>query len=153
MAKSLQYSQATLIARISTTRTTDDEPIPDTARSSRTNAIISQSRWYKISVRPGHRAIAQSELRLEVENKFVFGKCATEFAVELTSGLSFCAKCRHKKAIRTTSGDFGVIKREIGTRNQIIDIRTICWSNGNTGACADKHVLLVDFKSFSKSLQ
>src|SRR5665213_1891615 len=52
MAKSLQYSQATLIARISTTRTTDDEPIPDTARSSRTNAIISQSRWYKISVRP-----------------------------------------------------------------------------------------------------
>jgi hypothetical protein len=31
---------------------TNNEPIPDTARSGRANAIISQARWYKISVRP-----------------------------------------------------------------------------------------------------
>jgi nucleotide-binding universal stress UspA family protein len=52
MAEPLQHCQAALIARISTFGTTDDEPILDTARSGCTNAIISQSRWYKISVRP-----------------------------------------------------------------------------------------------------
>ena len=51
MAKSLQHDQAALIARISTSSTTDDEPVPDSARSDRTNAITSQTRWYKISVR------------------------------------------------------------------------------------------------------
>ena len=51
MAKALQHSQAALIAWISTTGTTDDEPVPDTARSGRANAIISPSRWYKKSVR------------------------------------------------------------------------------------------------------
>ena len=51
MAKALQHSQTALIARLSTTGTTDDEPVPDTARSGRANAIISPSRWYKKSVR------------------------------------------------------------------------------------------------------
>jgi hypothetical protein len=53
MAKALQHNQTALIARIlSTTRATDDEPVPDTARSGRANAIVSPSRWYKKSVRP-----------------------------------------------------------------------------------------------------
>ena len=52
MAKALQHGQAALIARISTTGATDDEPVPDTARSGRANAIVSPSRWYKKSVRP-----------------------------------------------------------------------------------------------------
>jgi hypothetical protein len=51
MAKALQHNQAALIARISTACATDNEPIPDTARSGRANAIVSQSRWYKKSVR------------------------------------------------------------------------------------------------------
>ena len=51
MAKALQHRQAALIARLSVTGATDDEPVHDTARSGRANAIISQSRWYKISVR------------------------------------------------------------------------------------------------------
>jgi len=33
MAKALQHDQATLIARIPTAGTTNNEPIPDTARS------------------------------------------------------------------------------------------------------------------------
>jgi hypothetical protein len=42
---------------ISTACATDNEPVPDTARSGCTNAIISQARWCKISVRPaGGRA-------------------------------------------------------------------------------------------------
>src|SRR5450759_3585327 len=52
MAETLQHDQAALIARLSTTCATDDEPVPDTARSGRANAIISPSRWYKKSVRP-----------------------------------------------------------------------------------------------------
>ena len=51
MAEALQHCQTALIARISTTGATDDEPVPDTARSGRANAIISPSRWYKKSVR------------------------------------------------------------------------------------------------------
>ena len=51
MAEALQHSQAALIARLSTTGATDDEPVPDTARSGRANAIVSPSRWYKKSVR------------------------------------------------------------------------------------------------------
>src|ERR1700690_4472310 len=51
MAKALQRDQASLIARISTARATDNEPVPDTARSGRANAIVSQPRWYKKSVR------------------------------------------------------------------------------------------------------
>ena len=50
--KALQHNQTALIARISTACATDDEPVPDTARSGRANAIISPSRWYKKSVRP-----------------------------------------------------------------------------------------------------
>src|SRR5450631_3936050 len=52
MAETLQHDQAALIARLSTAGATDDEPVPDTARSGRANAIISPSRWYKKSVRP-----------------------------------------------------------------------------------------------------
>ena len=52
MAKALQHDQATLFARIPTTGATDDEPVPDTARSDRANAIVSPSRWYRKSVRP-----------------------------------------------------------------------------------------------------
>jgi hypothetical protein len=51
MAKALQHDQAALIARISAACATDNEPVPDTARSGRANAIVSQPRWYKISVR------------------------------------------------------------------------------------------------------
>jgi hypothetical protein len=51
MAEALQHGQAALSAGISTTGATDDEPVPDTARSGRANAIVSQSRWYKKSVR------------------------------------------------------------------------------------------------------
>jgi len=47
MAKALQHNQAALIARISTACATDNEPVPDTARSGRANAIVSQPRWYK----------------------------------------------------------------------------------------------------------
>jgi len=56
MAEALQHRQAALIARISTACTTGHEPIPDTARSGRKNAIISPSRWYKKSVRPSFRS-------------------------------------------------------------------------------------------------
>ena len=52
MAQALQTDPTALIARISTARATDDEPVPDTARSGRANAIISPSRRYKKSVRP-----------------------------------------------------------------------------------------------------
>src|ERR1022692_3513872 len=52
MAKALQHDQASLIARISTAGATDNEPVPDTARSGRANAIVSQPRWYKKSVKP-----------------------------------------------------------------------------------------------------
>jgi hypothetical protein len=51
MAKALQHDQAALIARISAACATDNEPVPDTARSGRANAIVSQPRWHKISVR------------------------------------------------------------------------------------------------------
>src|SRR5664279_4175071 len=51
MAKALQHDQAALIARISTACATDNEPVPDTARSGHANAIVSQPRWYKKSVR------------------------------------------------------------------------------------------------------
>jgi hypothetical protein len=47
----LQHDQAALSAGISTTGATDDEPVPDTARSGRANAIVSQPLWYKKSVR------------------------------------------------------------------------------------------------------
>src|SRR5450759_1121592 len=68
MAEALQHCQAALGARISTTEPTNDEPIPDTARSGRANAIVSPSRWYKKAVRPvansgelaAFRAAAQS---------------------------------------------------------------------------------------------
>ena len=52
MAKALQHRQAALIARIPTACATDNKPVPDTAGSGRSNAIVSQSRWYKKSVRP-----------------------------------------------------------------------------------------------------
>src|SRR5476649_707844 len=58
MAKALQHDQASLIARISTAGATDNEPVPDTARSGRANAIVSQPRWYKKSVRSGTRRTA-----------------------------------------------------------------------------------------------
>ena len=51
MAKALQHDQTALGARIPATCATGHEPVPDTARSGRTNAIVSLSRWYKISVR------------------------------------------------------------------------------------------------------
>jgi hypothetical protein len=51
MAEALQHGQAALIARISATCATNNEPVPDAARSGRANAIVSQPRWYKISVR------------------------------------------------------------------------------------------------------
>src|SRR5664279_5698139 len=60
MAKALQHDQASLIARISTAGATDNEPVPDTARSGRTNAIVSLSRWYKISVRSLFAAVHES---------------------------------------------------------------------------------------------
>ena len=47
MAQALQHNPTALIARIQTAGTTGHEPIPDTARSGRANAIISLSRWYK----------------------------------------------------------------------------------------------------------
>src|SRR5271168_4083686 len=52
MAQALQHRQAALFARIPTAGATDDEPVPDTARSGRANAIVSLSRWYKKAVRP-----------------------------------------------------------------------------------------------------
>jgi hypothetical protein len=55
MAEALQHDQASLIARISTAGATDNEPVPDTARSGRANAIVSQPRWYKKSVRSGRQ--------------------------------------------------------------------------------------------------
>src|SRR5471030_1635404 len=61
MAKALQHDQASLIARISTAGATDNEPVPDTARSGRANAIVSQPRWYKKSVRSAV-TVARSEL-------------------------------------------------------------------------------------------
>src|SRR5450631_2735219 len=51
MAEALQHDQTALISRISTTGTTDNEPVPDTARSGRANAIVAQPRWYNKSVR------------------------------------------------------------------------------------------------------
>ena len=47
---SFGFLQAVL-ALVSTAGATDDEPIRATARSGRANAIVSQPRWYKISVR------------------------------------------------------------------------------------------------------
>ena len=44
MAKALQHSQTAFITWISTTGAADDKPVPATARSDRTNAIISSSR-------------------------------------------------------------------------------------------------------------
>ena len=41
MAQALQHDQAALVARISTAGATDHEPVPNTARSGRANAIIS----------------------------------------------------------------------------------------------------------------
>jgi hypothetical protein len=38
--------------RLSTTRATNDQPVPDAAGSGGPNAIISPSRWYKKAVRP-----------------------------------------------------------------------------------------------------
>jgi hypothetical protein len=52
MAEALQHDQTAFIARISATCATDDEPVPDTARSGRANAIISLSHWYNNSIRP-----------------------------------------------------------------------------------------------------
>src|SRR5665811_422109 len=60
MAKALQHSQATLIARISTSSAADDKPVPVTARSGRANAIISPSRWYKKAVRPARDKCAKT---------------------------------------------------------------------------------------------
>jgi hypothetical protein len=59
MEKTIQHNQTALIARISTTCATDDEPVPDTARSGRANAIISPSRSFKKSVRPFEIALAE----------------------------------------------------------------------------------------------
>ena len=42
-------------AGISTACATDNEPVPDTARSGHANAIVSQPRWYKKSVRSRRR--------------------------------------------------------------------------------------------------
>jgi hypothetical protein len=47
MAQALQHDQTALSHRISTTRATNDQPVPVTAGSGRTYAITSPRRWYK----------------------------------------------------------------------------------------------------------
>jgi hypothetical protein len=61
MAEALQHGQTAFIARISATGAADDEPVTDTTRSDRANAIISPSRWYKKSVRPQYLAQEEKE--------------------------------------------------------------------------------------------
>jgi hypothetical protein len=57
MVQALQHDPTALIARISTPCATDDEHGPDTARSSRTNAIVWPPRWYK-KIRHTSQAVA-----------------------------------------------------------------------------------------------
>ena len=57
MAQALQHDQTALSHRISTTRATNDQPVPDAAGSGGPNAITSPSRWYKKTVRPIKRLV------------------------------------------------------------------------------------------------
>ena len=66
MAKALQHDPPALGAQLSTACATDNEPVPDTARSRRANAIVSQPRWYKISVRSSEDRIAFEILKLAI---------------------------------------------------------------------------------------
>src|SRR5476649_691831 len=67
MAEALQHRQTALSAWLSTAGATDNEPVPDTTRSGRANAIVSKPRWYKKSVRPlalnscRHRSVCNVE--------------------------------------------------------------------------------------------
>src|ERR1700693_3197772 len=53
MAQTLQHYQTALVAGVSTPSDEGIQPVLATAGSGRANAIISLSRWYKKSVRPG----------------------------------------------------------------------------------------------------
>src|ERR1019366_642657 len=62
--------------RLSTACATDNEPVPDTARSGHANAIVSQPRWYKKSVRSLARAhISEGLARYRAQPE-----CVVEFA-------------------------------------------------------------------------
>src|SRR5205823_6295993 len=86
------------------------------------------------SLRANHRAIAHAHLRLKIENEFSVPPGASELGVELPARLRLCAHHRQEQAIAPATGCLGVVKRQIGIRNELLNAQAIGWSDCYAGA-------------------
>jgi hypothetical protein len=94
--------------------------------------------------RADHGAVREADFRLEIDLELVLRERPPQLEIEPAPALGLGAQNRHEQPIGAAAVGFGLIEREVGVRDQVVDAGAVVGRDGDAGAAAEVERLLVD---------
>ena len=100
-----------------------------------------------------HRSVAHSYLRLVVQDEFLVGAGAAQFAVDLLARPRLRPHRRDKERTSVTSGGLRLVKSQVRVSDQFVGVKTFGGRDGDAGAGSHKKGAAADFDLLFDLLQ
>ena len=84
-----------------------------------------------------HGVVRQPDLRLEIELELVLREGAPQLEIEAAPRLRLRAQHRHEEAVGAAAVGLGLVEREIGVGDQLVDVGAVVRRDGDAGAAAE----------------
>ena len=100
-----------------------------------------------------HRSVRETDLRLVVQLELVLGIGAPQLDIEASARLRLRAQHRQEEAIGSPPGRLGLVERQIGIGDQLVDVLAVVGRDRDAGAGGDVQDMVLDRERLGEPLE